>query len=235
MAKNKNMKNIKDVDVEEIETEIEEFDDETFEVDIEDNNGEDFSFEELTMEERIIGIEKKVNTMFVLTIIIAIISLITLITNFNTVSSDTNTDTSTETSGGYSTEDFVKTTAHELESLSKNKSIVVWIGRQGCGYCTQYVPTITSVGKKLGIDIYYLDLADIFDFSGESVQLKDQKAYEIMTKFATDDENSTIMEEFGATPMTLVIKNNKIIGSFTGALPEEDVLSTLKAEGFKEK
>ena len=201
MAKNKNMKNIKDVDVEEIETEIEEFDDETFEVDIEDNNEEDFSFEELTMEERIIGIEKKVNTMFVLTIIIAIISLITLITNFNTVSSDTNTDTSTETSGGYSTEDFVKTTAHELESLSKNKSIVVWIGRQGCGYCTQYVPTITSVGKKLG----------------------------------TDDENSTIMEEFGATPMTLVIKNNKIIGSFTGALPEEDVLSTLKAEGFKEK
>jgi predicted bacteriocin transport accessory protein len=234
MTKNKK-KNIKNVEIEEVIEEIEEFDDEEFEVDIEDEN-EDFTYEELTMEDRIIGIEKKVNTMFVLTIIIAVISLITLLTNFNTTSPTTTEEThGSETSGSYSTDGFVKAAAQDLESLSKGKTIVVWIGRQGCGYCTQYVPTITSVGTKLGIDIHYLDLADVFDFTTNPVSLKDQKAYELLENFATDEENKDVMQELGATPMTLVIKNNKIVGSFTGALPEDQVLSTLKAEGFKEK
>ena len=234
MAKTKK-KNIKDIEIEEVVEEIEEFDDEEFEVDIDDET-EDFTYEELTMEDRIISIEKKVNTMFVLTIIVAIISLITLLTNFNSVPTDNTEDThASETSGSYSTDSFVKVGAKDLASLSKGKSIVVWIGRQGCGYCTQYVPTITSVGEKLGIDIHYLDLADIFDFSTNPVSLKDEEAYTLLEGFATDEENKDIMQELGATPMTLVIKNNKIVGSFTGALPEEQVLSTLKAEGFKEK
>ena len=54
-----------------------------------------------------------------------------------------------------------------------------------------------------------------------------------MMNFATDKENEKIMDEFGATPMTLIIKNNKIVGSFTGALDAETITSTLKAEGFK--
>lgn len=232
----KKKKNIKEHEIEEVIEEIEQFDDEELGVDIDDNETEDFTYEELTVEERIIGIEKKVNTMFVLTIIIAILSLITLLTNFNTgtpTTEDEHTESSATTS--YSTDAFKKVVATDLESLSKGKTIVVWIGRQGCGYCSQYVPTITSVGEKLGIDIHYLDLADIFDFSTNPITLKDEKAYDLLSNFATDEENKDIMDELGATPMTLVIKNNKIVGSFTGALPEADVLTALKAEGFKEK
>ena len=233
----KKKKNIKEVEIEEVVEEIEEFVDEVFEVDIDDNETDDFTYEELTVEERIIGIEKKVNTMFVLTIIIAVLSLITLLTNFNSGATAAPEEEQTEVSGTatYSTDAFVKVAAKDLQSLSKSKTIVVWIGRQGCGYCGQYVPTITSVGKKLGIDIHYLDLADVFDFSTNPVTLKDEKAYDLLANFATDEENKEIMNELGATPMTLVIKNNKIIGSFTGALPEADVLTALKAEGFKEK
>ena len=43
------------------------------------------------------------------------------------------------------------------------------------------------------------------------------------------------MTEFGATPMTLVIKKNKVVGSFVGAYDEENVISLLEAEGFKQK
>ena len=53
--------------------------------------------------------------------------------------------------------------------------------------------------------------------------------------FATDKDNKNVMENFGATPMTLIIKNNKIVGNIIGALPEEDVTKTLKDEGFKLK
>ena len=91
-------------------------------------------------------------------------NIIEIASSNNSVPTDNTEDThASETSGSYSTDSFVKVGAKDLASLSKGKSIVVWIGRQGCGYCTQYVPTITSVGEKLGIDIHYLDLSDIFD------------------------------------------------------------------------
>jgi hypothetical protein len=43
------------------------------------------------------------------------------------------------------------------------------------------------------------------------------------------------MKEFGATPMTLVIKKNKIVGNFVGAYDEATALEILEDEGFKQK
>ena len=80
-----------------------------------------------------------------------------------------------------------------------------------------------------------MDLADIFDFSSEQVTLLDQEAYDILMNFATDKENEKVMEDFGSTPMTLIIKDNKIIGSFTGAADTETLFETLEKEGFKQK
>ena len=250
-AKNKDTKkkNIKEIEIEEIE-EIEEFDDEDFDFVEEDEDVvvtkkatiedeiDDEDFEPLTLEERVISIEKKLNITLVFIIIAALFSLLAFIANLSgaAVYSDEHaheeTDTSTE-SASYDTSAFTKVKAQDLEKLSKGKKIIVWIGRQGCGYCANYVPTITQIGEDFGETIYYLDLADMFDFSGEEVSLLDEEAYNIMMKFATDKDNEDVMEEFGATPMTLVIKNNKIIGSFTGALDADTVTSTLKAEGFK--
>lgn len=252
-AKNKDTKkkNIKEIEIEEVE-EIEEFDDEEFDFVDEDEDEvvvtkkaaladevEDDDFEPLTLEERVISIEKKLNIALVFIVIAALFSLMAFVANLSggvsTYSDehiDAETDASTE-SASYDTSAFTKVTAQELEKLSKGKKIIVWIGRQGCGYCSDYVPTITQIGEDFGETIYYLDLADMFDFSGEEVSLLDEEAYNIMMDFATDEDNEDVMEEFGATPMTLIIKNNKIIGSFTGALDSETVTETLEEEGFK--
>lgn len=252
-AKNKDTKkkNIKEIEIEEVE-EIEEFDDEEFDfVDEEEDevvvtkktaledDTEDDELEPLTIEERIISVEKKLNIALVFIIIAALFSLMAFVANLSggvTTYSDEHVDAETDASAesaSYDTSAFTKVKAQELEKLSKGKKIIVWIGRQGCGYCSNYVSTITQIGEDFGETIYYLDLADIFDFSGEQVTLLDEKAYDIMMNFATDKENEKIMDEFGATPMTLIIKNNKIVGSFTGALDAETITSTLKAEGFK--
>ena len=254
----KKKKNIKEVEIEEVIEEIEEFDDEEFDFVDEDDfeeevetpkkkkvskvveDDEDEEVVELTMEERIIGIEKKQNIILVFVLVTALLSLFTFISGLggNKTYKDEETDTTnteTQQSATYDTSAFTKVKAQDLEKLSKKDTIIVWIGRQGCGYCGQFAPTITSVGEKLDETIYYLDLADIFDFSTNPVTILDEEAYDLLLNFKTDGDNEGVMEEFGATPMTLVIKKNKIVGNFVGAYDEATALEILEDEGFKQK
>ena len=197
---------------------------------------------ELTMEERIIGIEKKQNIILVFVLVTALLSLFTFISGLggNKTYKDEETEptnTETQQATAYDTSAFTKVKAQDLEKLSKKDTIIVWIGRQGCGYCGQFAPIITSVGEKLDETIYYLDLADIFDFSTNPVTILDEEAYDLLLNFKTDGatENKEVMKEFGATPMTLVIKKNKIVGNFVGAYDEATALEILEDEGFKQK
>ena len=252
----KKKKNIKEVEIEEVIEEIEEFDDEEFDFVDEDDFEEevetpkkkkvskvvedDEEVVELTMEERIIGIEKKQNIILVFVLVTALLSLFTFISGLggNKTYKDEETEptnTETQQSATYDTSAFTKVKAQDLEKLSKKDTIIVWIGRQGCGYCGQFAPTITSVGEKLDETIYYLDLADIFDFSTNPVTILDEEAYDLLLNFKTDGDNEGVMEEFGATPMTLVIKKNKIVGNFVGAYDEATALEILEDEGFKQK
>ena len=255
----KKKKNIKEVEIEEVVEEIEEFDDEEFDFVDEDDfeeevetpkkkkkaskvvlDDEEDEIVELTMEERIIGIEKKQNIILVFVLITALLSLFTFISGlggngtYNEEETET-TSTETEQATTYDTSAFTKVKAQDLEKLSKKDTIIVWIGRQGCGFCSQYVPTITSIGEKLDEPIYYLDLADIFDFSTNPVTILDEEAYDLLVNFQTDGDNEGVMEEFGATPMTLVIKKNKIVGNYVGAYDEATALEILEDEGFKQK
>lgn len=256
----KKKKNIKEVEIEEVVEEIEEFDDEEFDFVDEDDfeeevetpkkkkaskvvlDDEEDEVVELTMEERIIGIEKKQNIILVFVLITALLSLFTFISGLggNRTYSEEETETpSTETEQAttYDTSAFTKVKAQDLEKLSKKDTIIVWIGRQGCGFCSQYVPTITSIGEKLDEPIYYLDLADIIDFSSNPATIIDDEAYDLLVNFQTDGatENKDVMEQFGSTPMTLVIKKNKIVGNYVGAYDEATALEILEAEGFKQK
>lgn len=146
---------------------------------------------------------------------------------------DTGTTEQGDTTGQYDTSIFKKVSPSELASLSNGKTIVVWIGRQGCGYCSLYAPRIHSVGKSYNVPIYYIDLATIFDFTSAQVTIKDQTAYDTMINFQTDNENSDVLDDFGATPMTLFIKDNKIVGDIIGAMDESQIEQTFKDEGFK--
>lgn len=254
----KKKKNIKEVEIEEVIEEIEEFDDEEFDFVDEDDfeeevetpkkkkaskvvlDDEEDEVVELTMEERIIGIEKKQNIILVFVLVTALLSLFTFISGLggNKTYKDEETEptnTETQQATAYDTSAFTKVKAQDLEKLSKKDTIIVWIGRQGCGYCGQFAPIITSVGEKLDETIYYLDLADIFDFSTNPVTILDEEAYDLLLNFKTDGDNEGVMEEFGATPMTLVIKKNKIVGNFVGAYDEATALEILEDEGFKQK
>jgi predicted bacteriocin transport accessory protein len=139
-----------------------------------------------------------------------------------------------DTSGVYDTTVYKTVKGSELAELSKGKKIVVWIGRQGCSYCSLYAPTIKSVGKDLGITIHYIDLAAMYDTTQYKWVLTDQASYDAITGMeTTNDEAASVMEDFGSTPMTIIVEDGKVIGGVVGAVDKTTVKETLTNAGIK--
>ncbi len=233
MARKKAEKKVEEIEEEVIDLEDydEDFDDE--DIDLEDD---EFEVEEnvkepkeevpLTMEDRIMNIEKKSSAVLVLCVVTAILSLVTLCVTIFGGNSNKNTskepteanepaDEGETITYDYDVSKFNEISASDIAKVSKDKTILLYIGRETCGYCVQYVPVLQEVQDKYGkYTTYYLDIAKIYDYS-RGVKL-DEKAEEIMLNLKTSDSQKDVMQNFGSTPMTLVIKNGKIVDSIIG-------------------
>ena len=193
-------------------------------------------YEELTLEDRVMNIEKKVTAVLwlvVITMIVAILSLIFVISDDTSKTKTTEeTDTAeTQSNGEYDVSKFKEVKAQDLNKLSKDKTILVYIGRETCGYCVQFVPVLKEVQEKYSYTTYYIDIAKILDYTGGTGAL-DAEADKIMQNFATSDSQKDVMNDWGATPMTLIIKNNKIVDSLVGAADAATLETLVKNNGL---
>jgi len=264
-TKNKNKSNVEAKTKEEVKPKaivqkkiekevIEELDDESTVEEVENLENKE-EFVEVSLEDRVYNIEKKTNAIFVMIIITMIISLVSFIvvisknTSIKSNNSSSNTSNNTQTEqadeSGYSTASFNKIKAQDIESVSKGKTAVIWIGRQTCGYCALYAPIIESVSKEYGFTANYLDLYSIIDENTGS--LADQDGYNILINlgaakncksYVYDNDGKEIAcadvldERFGATPMTLFVKDNKLVGAFSGYTQEEQLSQLVEEFGF---
>lgn len=240
MAKKNVVKEVEEEVVELDGLEIE--DDEINESKVKANPNNDDEYEAITVEDRIVSIEKKTNTILILVIIAIVVGLLNalLITN-RTINNDNSDVTSGEVSSeeGYSTDNFDKIKGTDIEAESKGKTIVVLMARQSCGYCVKFAPILEKVQNAYGFKTKYIDLTDIIDLTTGSIIDEDSKdalfnlkADKSCTTDAKDSDGDKIscadfMEnEFGATPLTLVIKDNKLIYALAGYVDE----TTLKSK-----
>ena len=109
----------------------------------------------------------------------------------------------------------------EYEKLvSSKKSIVVTVGQTGCSHCTATKPVINEVAGDYDIKFYYLNLTDMTD-----TERKD--FFNSLTTLEYDDatfkENGSI-----GTPLTLIIKNNKIQSYISGEAAYAKYVKLLK-------
>ena len=234
MARKKAEKKVEEIDEEIIDLEDydEDFDDE--EIELEDD---EFEVEKpkkepkkevpLTLDDRVAIIEKKTSAVLILCVVAALASVVTMCvtifggnSNKNNSSKDT---TETNESAGqeeeityeYDVSKFNEISASDIAKVSKDKTILLYIGRSTCGYCVQYVPVLQEVQDKYGTyTTYYLDIAKIYDYS-RGVKI-DEDAESIMLNLKTSDSQKDVMQNFGSTPMTLVIKNGRIVDSIIG-------------------
>lgn len=237
---------VEDDDYEEDIDEIEETEEEEEEVVVkkkkpvrEEYDDDDLDdYRELTTEERIVNIDRKINAVIVLACVCIVVSLITLfiaISGGVSTKSDTEDTTSTESSSyTYDTSEFKEISATDIKSESSNTTIVVMVGRQGCTYCSQYAPTITDVAEDYGITVRYIDLSKILQVNDDNtVSIIDEESYEILTTLEGEgDYEDFASENFGYTPETIIIKNNKIIGGFAGNAESSSIEEAFEAAGF---
>ena len=198
-------------------------------VNVEDVKKEELvdEIEDLTLEERIINIEKKTKASFWLNIIIVTLMIFLLIMVLGSGNSNNtgNGDSGNyEETVAYDTSAFKEITPSDISKESKGKTIVVWVGRQSCGYCSMYAPYIKQAADNYGITAHYIDLAKMVNFNVEQPYITDSDAYKTLSSLTGKGEWETFAKDnVGGTPLTLIIKDGKVIGGVSGAAAVEKI------------
>ena len=126
-------------------------------------------------------------------------------------------DPQPQTSTSYDTSVYNIIKPSDRAKESKGKTIVLWVGRQSCGYCSMYAPYLNDALNTYGIKAYYIDLAQLVEFNVPQPYVSDEEEYGILVNLKGDGEWDGYAAEYvGGTPLTLVIKDNKVVGGLSG-------------------
>ena len=82
-----------------------------------------------------------------------------------------------------------------LEKYKSSEQSLIYIGRSTCMHCINLVPVLKEAQNKYDYKTYYLDISKI----------KEDEYKEIMKL------NSFFNENFGMTPMVVIVKDGNII------------------------
>ena len=195
-------------------------------VNVEDVKKEELvdEIEDLTLEERIINIEKKTKASFWLNIIIVTLMIFLLIMVLGSGNSNNtgNGDSGNyEETVAYDTSAFKEITPSEISKESKGK---------------MYAPYIKQAADNYGITAHYIDLAKMVNFNVEQPYITDSDAYKTLSSLTGKGEWETFAKDnVGGTPLTLIIKDGKVIGGVSGAAAVEKIEAVFKDAGLKKK
>ena len=145
-------------------------------------------------------------------------------------SSETNSESENETEE-YDVSMFDEIKASDITSKTKKSKQVIYVGRSTCSWCIKFLPNLQKSQKEYGYKTLYIDIAKIIDFSANSII--DQTAYNTMISLTGDDYKDYMDENFGSTPMVLIVEKGKIIGAQTGYSEYDDFVKVLEDAGYK--
>ena len=164
--------------------------------------------------------------IYVLIVLVAINTVINISKNVTISSSSENTEKTEETGStntDYDVSMFKKVTPEEaVKAFDSDKLQVIYIGRETCGYCVQFLPTLQQAQKDYGYKTLYLDIT--------TVTTEDQQ--NAIMKF--DNDEKFLSQNFGATPMVLLVKDGKLVDGWVG-YSEYDAFATFLEENGLEK
>lgn len=119
-----------------------------------------------------------------------------------------------------------------LNLFDTNETYVMYVGRSTCGACVAYLPALQKAQEEYGYTTKYLDITrinmDSEDFK-KFTSLLDIK-YEMVEQGVK--KNLPFGDWFGYTPMTIIIKDGKMVGGEIGTM-EYSSLQQLLNKYFK--
>lgn len=169
--------------------------------------------------------------MFLLLAILIVLSIgVTKLYSTNDNTSNTETETS-EYNTEYDVSMFKEIESKDLKKETKGKLSVVYIGRETCGWCAAFLPNLWAAQEEYNFTTLYIDIAKIIDFSTGEVTNQDD--YDLLASITGSGYETYMNENLGATPMVLIMKDNKIIGAQTGYSEYEAFETVLTEAGVK--
>ena len=171
----------------------------------------------------------KIILCLILIVLVVNVVLVSINMNKNVSSTNDNTVEHGEEIPEYDVSEFNELSYSEYKKTIKSKGThVIYIGRETCGYCAMFIPTMVEAQEKYGFKTNYLDISKIFNFETNSVI--DQTAYDEMSKF-----NDFFEENFLATPMVVIFKDGKYVDGTLGYQDIDTYSSFLEKNNFVKK
>lgn len=165
--------------------------------------------------------EEKINRLYVLIIAILIVSgLNTILILSNQGFGEKELHANKEKQEvQYDTSKFKHIKGVDMQNFFKEGKHFVYIGRKTCRHCVHFSPVLNKSVAKFKYTLNYLDIEKITE-----------EEYNMIRKL-----DPFLEENFGSTPMVIVISNGKIVDKVQGNIPEKDYYNFLKNNHVKEK
>lgn len=127
-------------------------------------------------------------------------------------------------SADYDVSMFTRVTSDSLkEATASDEAKIVYIGRATCGYCVTFLPVLQQAQKDYGYETLYLDITTVTTTEQQNQILE------------LDNEEGFLNENFGGTPMVLLMKNSEIVDTWLGAAEYSEYAAWLEENGFAKK
>ena len=238
MARKKvEIKEVEEVEEVKKDEELEEVEEVEEKVEATDSKEND-EYEALSIEDRITNVEKKMNVIIALICAVLALSLITMVSVLNNGTSNSTNNESTpqekeQGEGTYDTSAFKEIKGEEIAKESAGQTIVVMIGRQGCGYCAAFAPVLSKVSEEMGFKVRYINLLTFLDISTNPAKVTDQVSYNAIYSLEGVKGTSFVgSDALRGTPATLIIKDNKIVDFISGYTDETTLRAVFTTAGL---
>ena len=116
----------------------------------------------------------------------------------------------------------------EYKKIIKNSNTnIVVVGQTTCSHCISFKPALNAIGEDYGLTINYLNLTELTP--DEST-----KFTESLKEIKYDDPDFVSSGSFG-TPLTLIIKNGKVVDYISGERTYSQLSKTFSKLGIIEE
>lgn len=167
---------------------------------------------------------KRIRNIYIMLIAILCLTIIstTAIVSYIMVHWDGRMNSNSPHNTEYDVSKFKKINYDEfMDTYKGDKQTLIYIGRATCIHCVNFIPVLKDAQDKYDYETYYLDISEITE-----------QQYNNIKKL-----NKFLDENFGGTPMVIIVKNGKIIdnGSWIGEGSKNDFYKFLDKAGYNKK
>lgn len=157
--------------------------------------------------------------LYALIVILVVNTTILVVKGGSTTAKTTEQEEKSNTE--YDVSMFTTVTAENLkEAVSKDEAKIVYVGRSTCGYCVKFLPVLQKAQDEYKYETLYLDITTV------TTTEQQDKIFEL------DNEEEFLKQNFGGTPMILLMKNGEIVDSWMGYAEYSTYAEWLEKNGF---